>query len=52
MPIPQLFGPEEADITIVHGEATKASILEALKLFNNVNFIHLTGLNPFPSRFG
>jgi len=49
MPIPQLFGPEEADITIVSWGSNKGSILEALKLFNNVNFIHLTGLNPFPS---
>jgi len=50
MPDPLLFGPEEADITIISWGSNKGSILEALKLFNNVNFIHLTWLSPFPTR--
>jgi 2-oxoglutarate ferredoxin oxidoreductase subunit alpha len=50
MPIPQLFGPEDADITLVSWGSNKGSILEALKLFNNVNFIHLTWLSPFPTQ--
>ena len=50
MPLPQLFGPEEADITLVSWGSNKGSILEALKLFNNVNFLHLTWLSPFPNQ--
>ncbi|OGH09725.1 MAG: hypothetical protein A2152_03890 [Candidatus Levybacteria bacterium RBG_16_35_6] len=48
MPDPTLFGPCDADITLVSFGSNKGSILEALKLFNNVNFLHLTWLNPFP----
>ncbi|OGH10212.1 MAG: hypothetical protein A2152_02110 [Candidatus Levybacteria bacterium RBG_16_35_6] len=48
MPDPLLFGPEDADITLVSFGSNKGSILGALKLFNNVNFLHLNWLNPFP----
>lgn len=46
---PVLFGPEEADITIVSWGSNKGSILEALKEFRNVNYLHLTMINPFPT---
>jgi 2-oxoglutarate/2-oxoacid ferredoxin oxidoreductase subunit alpha len=46
---PELFGPEKADITIVSWGSNKGSILEAMKSLPNVNFLHLTWMNPFPS---
>lgn len=46
---PKLFGPENADLTIVSWGSNKGSILEALKNFPNVNFMHITWMNPFPS---
>jgi 2-oxoglutarate/2-oxoacid ferredoxin oxidoreductase subunit alpha len=45
---PQLFGPEQADLTIVSWGSNKGPILETLKNFPNVNFLHLTWVNPFP----
>jgi 2-oxoglutarate ferredoxin oxidoreductase subunit alpha len=45
---PQRFGPEQADITIVSWGSNKGAILRALEEFNNVNYIHLTWMNPFP----
>jgi 2-oxoglutarate/2-oxoacid ferredoxin oxidoreductase subunit alpha len=50
MPEPSVFGPEDADVTLVSFGSNKGSILEAIKLFNNVNFLHLTWVNPFPSQ--
>lgn len=47
---PKLFGPENADITIVSWGSNKGSILEVLKEFSNVNYLHLTWMNPFPSK--
>lgn len=49
MPAPQLYGPENAAVTIVSWGSNKGSILAALKHFENVNFLHLTWLSPFPS---
>lgn len=49
MKAPTMYGPEEADITLISWGSNKGSILEALKEFNNVNFLHLTWLNPFPA---
>jgi 2-oxoglutarate/2-oxoacid ferredoxin oxidoreductase subunit alpha len=48
IPEPEFFGPEDADITLISWGSNKGSILEALKMFNNVNFLHLTWLSPFP----
>jgi 2-oxoglutarate ferredoxin oxidoreductase subunit alpha len=45
---PQLFGPEEADITIVSWGSNKGAILQSLNDFPNVNFLHITWMNPFP----
>ena len=46
---PRLYGPKEADITIVSWGSNKGSIIEALKEFNNVNFLHITWMSPFPA---
>lgn len=48
MPSPDLFGPQTADITLVSWGSNKGAILQALKHFPNVNFLHLSWLNPFP----
>ena len=48
MPSPQLFGPQDADLTIVSWGSNKGSILHALKELPNVNYLHLTWLSPFP----
>jgi 2-oxoglutarate/2-oxoacid ferredoxin oxidoreductase subunit alpha len=47
---PKLYGPEDADITIVSWGSNKGSILQALKEFPNVNFLHITWMSPFPSK--
>jgi 2-oxoglutarate ferredoxin oxidoreductase subunit alpha len=49
MEAPQLFGPESADITIVSWGSNKGSILHALKVLKNVNYIHISWMSPFPS---
>ena len=46
---PVLYGPNKADITIVSWGSNKGAILDAIKEFNNVNFLHITWMNPFPS---
>ena len=48
MPLPQLYGPKEADITIVSWGSNKGSILRAMKQFDNVNYLHITWMSPFP----
>lgn len=51
MPTPQLFGPKEADLTFVSWGSNKGVILQAIKNFPSVNFLHLTWLSPFPREF-
>ena len=46
-----LFGPENADVTIVSWGSNKGSILAAIKDFPNVNFLHITWMNPFPTEY-
>jgi len=48
MPEPELFGPENADLTIISWGSNKGTITQAIKQFDNVNFLHLTWINPFP----
>lgn len=50
MPAPRLIGPKNADLTIVSWGSNKGAILEAMKNFNNVNFLHLTWVSPFPTK--
>jgi 2-oxoglutarate ferredoxin oxidoreductase subunit alpha len=47
---PKLFGPQNADITIVSWGSNKGSIIQALKDFPNVNYLHITWMSPFPSK--
>jgi 2-oxoglutarate ferredoxin oxidoreductase subunit alpha len=47
---PALFGPDDAQVTIVSWGSNKGSILAALKEFPNVNYAHLVWMNPFPTR--
>ena len=49
MPEPELFGPEDADLTIVSWGSNKGAILQAMREMPNVNFLHLTWINPFPT---
>ena len=46
---PQIYGPENADITIVSWGSNKGTILQALKSLENVNYVHINWLSPFPS---
>ncbi|MFH1407465.1 MAG: 2-oxoacid:acceptor oxidoreductase subunit alpha [Patescibacteria group bacterium] len=49
MPAPKLFGPVNADTTIVSWGSNKGSIIQALKKFDNVSYLHITWMNPFPT---
>ncbi len=49
MESPTLYGPENADVTIVSWGSNKGAILWALKDFPNVNFLNITWMNPFPT---
>lgn len=51
MPDPEVYGPKNADITILSWGSNKGSILEAIKSFSNVNYVHVTWMNPFPAEF-
>lgn len=46
---PKLYGSEKADVTIISWGSNKGSIMQAMKEFPNVNFLHLTWMNPFPA---
>ncbi|MFA5932803.1 MAG: 2-oxoacid:acceptor oxidoreductase subunit alpha [Microgenomates group bacterium] len=48
MPKQQMFGPKEADLTIISWGSNKGAILQAIKSFENVNFLHITHMSPFP----
>lgn len=49
MPAARLIGPKNADLTIVSWGSNKGAVLEAMKNFTNVNFLHLTWISPFPT---
>jgi 2-oxoglutarate ferredoxin oxidoreductase subunit alpha len=51
MPQPKLYGPKDAELTIVSWGSTKGSILPVLDGFSNVNYLHIDWMNPFPSEF-
>ena len=46
---PRLYGPEIADVTIVSWGSNKGAILDAMREFDNVNFLHITWISPFPA---
>jgi len=49
----KLYGPEEADVTILGWGSTKGPIREAMKLLNDeglkINYLQIIYLNPFPA---
>lgn len=47
---PKVYGPKDADITIVSWGSNKGSILQALKDFPNVNFLYIAWMSPFPKK--
>lgn len=49
MPEPELFGPADAEVTIVSWGSSKGVVLDALHELPNVNYLHLTWMNPFPA---
>lgn len=49
MQAPQVYGPEKADVTLVSWGSNKGSIMQALKDSKNVNYVHITWMNPFPT---
>lgn len=49
MPEPTLYGPKDAALTVVSFGSNKGSILQAIKNVDNVNYLHLTWMNPFPT---
>ena len=48
----RIYGPKEADVTIIGWGSTKGPIIEAMKLLNNgeikVNYLQIIYLHPFP----
>lgn len=46
---PKLYGPQDADVTIVSWGSNKGSIIQTLKDFPNVNYLHITWMSPFPA---
>ncbi len=46
---PKLYGPKNAELTVVGWGSTKGAVLEALKQLPNVNFLHLNWISPFPT---
>jgi len=51
----RLYGPEDADVTIVGWGSTKGAIIDAMNVLNNegykVNFLQLRMFIPFPTEF-
>jgi 2-oxoglutarate ferredoxin oxidoreductase subunit alpha len=48
LPKPVIYGSETADLTIVSWGSNKGSINQAISEFSNVNYLHVTWMNPFP----
>ncbi|HLL60786.1 MAG TPA: 2-oxoacid:acceptor oxidoreductase subunit alpha [Candidatus Nitrosocosmicus sp.] len=46
---PIVFGPKDADTTIVSWGSNKGPILEAMKDMPSVNYVHIQWMNPFPA---
>lgn len=49
MQAPRVYGPENADISFISWGSNKGAIIQALKYVDNVNFMHITWANPFPT---
>ena len=48
---PIIFGPSDANLSIISWGSNKSSILQILPEFPDVNFLHITWMNPFPKDF-
>lgn len=52
LPLPDLVGPDEADITIIAAGSTKGAIMEAIPMLEkdgiSVNFLQIVYISPFP----
>ncbi len=48
MQAPKIYGPRNADLTLVCWGSTKGAALEAIAHFDNVNVVHTSWMNPFP----
>jgi 2-oxoglutarate ferredoxin oxidoreductase subunit alpha len=46
---PKLYGPEKAELTIISWGSNRGSILEALNQLEDVNYVHISWISPFPS---
>lgn len=46
LPVPELFGPKAAKITLIGWGSVKGPVLEALKVLNDVNYLHVPA--PWP----
>ena len=53
LPAPALYGPKDADMTVLGWGSTKGPVLEAIRLLGNkgirANFLQALYLNPFPA---
>lgn len=47
---PKLYGNSDAPITIVSWGSNKGAILDALEMFGNANYLHITWMSPFPDK--
>ena len=53
MPEPKLYGPRNADLTIVAWGSVKGAVIDAMHAVEDkrsVNFLHLTYVWPFPAK--
>lgn len=48
MPAQIVYGSKDADLTIVSWGSNKGSIVQAIEQYKNVNYLHITWMNPFP----
>jgi len=55
IPLPKIYGPEKADITIMSWGSTKGAILEAMEYLKNdginANFLHIVYVYPLHTHF-
>ena len=53
LPLPELVGTDDADMTIIAAGSTKGAIIEAMQLLENdgitANFLQIVYLSPFPA---
>ncbi len=53
IPGPKIYGPENADVTIIAWGSSKGPVLEGLKILQaegiKANFLHVTFISPFPA---